>query len=483
MAGTIRDLSVIFLAGETSGQEEKWADLLAKCPWARRVEGDDPQADMYAAAAVCATSSHFITVERDCVVDEDFFSSQLDERLLSDDSVLVWPARNIVNKLCYQHGAIRCWPRPLALSRSRRGQNRPVPNEITVPAPRGYATHHINASPDRAFGHAFREAVRLSTVNGRRVTRQHANRLATEDYRHLLVWMSVGADVENGLWAIYGARLGCKMASLGALNLRAASKSDWLASFWEDEVAPQFRGDSMYCEQTAYGWDPGLLRDALGEVGTELQRRLDLPLVDLDPSQSRFFKAVDRGESGDPRLDVASMASVLDRLANCYRPGGGVTKDEAEAAKLYRLAVGFGSTNAKASLGRMYQDGDRPNTELAIRLLTEASSEGHPRAPYHLGQIYAAGGGVPAEPQRALQYYRLAARRGVGEAMLAAGEILQSGAAGRTDPISALAFFRAAAMNGATVAPTRLRALVADLSPDELALAEKTAQDIGTVGN
>ena len=186
-----------------------------------------------------------MTVERDCIVDEDFFSWPLQERLLGDDNVLVWPSRNLVNKLCYQHGAIRCWPRPLALIRGRRAQIRALPSQIMVSPSRGYATHHINASPDRAFSYAFREGVRLATSNGRRVTRELAKRLSGEDYRRLLIWMSVGTDVENGLWAIYGARLGCKMANLGALDLQAVFDGGWLASFWEQEVAPQFRGDGI----------------------------------------------------------------------------------------------------------------------------------------------------------------------------------------------------------------------------------------------
>ncbi len=278
MAISIGDLSVIFLGANQVGQEENWRDLLAKIPDARRVEGSVAKADIYAAAAVRATSAHFVTVEGECVLAEGFFSVKIDDGLLARDRILLWPARNTVNNLCYEYGAIRCWPRPLALSRS--GEAPAGAATATVMMPPGYATHRINASPGLAFSHGFCEGVRLSTLDGRRLARGHSTRLPGIDYRRLLVWMSVGADAPHGLWAIYGARLGCKMASLGALDLAAVFSGDWLATFWRHVVAPQFRGQGMICEKTSYSWDPALLEDALAAVAAELRQRLDLPVAE-----------------------------------------------------------------------------------------------------------------------------------------------------------------------------------------------------------
>lgn len=278
MAISIGDLSVIFLASNKLGQEENWQDLLAKCPNARRVEDGGINADSYAAAAVRATSAHFVTVEGDSVLDADFFAAEIDDGLLVQDCILIWPATNTVNNLCYEYGAIRCWPRPLALSRGGQAPAGPAP--ATVMMPTGYATHRINASPGLAFSHGFCEGVRLSTLAGRRLVRGHSARLPAEDYRRLLIWMSVGADAPHGPWAIYGARLGCKMASLGALDLAAVSAGGWLDAFWRSEVAPQFRGPGMICEKTSYSWDPAVLDDALGAVAAELRQRLDLPVAE-----------------------------------------------------------------------------------------------------------------------------------------------------------------------------------------------------------
>ena len=172
MVRKIGDLCVIFLASNMPGQEENWQDLLAKCPRARRLEGGGAKADAdaYAAAAVRATSPTFITVEGDCVVDEEFFSARIDAGLPGEDRVLVWAIRNSVNNLCYEHGAMRCWPRPLALSGGGQAPGSEVPTIVV--AAHGYGTHRINASPESAFGHGFGEGVRLSTLNGRRVAEE-----------------------------------------------------------------------------------------------------------------------------------------------------------------------------------------------------------------------------------------------------------------------------------------------------------------------
>jgi hypothetical protein len=80
----------------------------------------------------------------------------------------------------------------------------------------------------------------------------------------------VGADVENGFWAIYGARLGTYLTMLCDWEYRWVQDFDTLADVWEEYKDR----DTEHCTQ----------------IGDILRQRLGLPIVDMDPAESKFFK-------------------------------------------------------------------------------------------------------------------------------------------------------------------------------------------------
>jgi hypothetical protein len=77
-------------------------------------------------------------------------------------------------------------------------------------------------------------------------------------------------DVENGFWAIYGARLGTYFTMLREWDYKQVQDFDHLEYLWSS-----FSRDT---EQTCV---------ALGET---LRTRLSLPIVDMTAEQSKFFK-------------------------------------------------------------------------------------------------------------------------------------------------------------------------------------------------
>ena len=54
------------------------------------------------------------------------------------------------------------------------------------------------------------------------------------NFNRLNVWCNIGTDVENGWWAIYGARLGCQMTVLSDWDTNT-SDYDWFKDFFENE--------------------------------------------------------------------------------------------------------------------------------------------------------------------------------------------------------------------------------------------------------
>jgi hypothetical protein len=95
-------------------------------------------------------------------------------------------------------------------------------------------------------------------------------RVVSRNYDNLCIWQTVGADVDNGFWAIYGARLGTYMIMLEDWNYKEVQNFDTLAQLWKS-----FEQDGA---------------DQCRSVGDALRTRLGLPIVDMDADESRFFK-------------------------------------------------------------------------------------------------------------------------------------------------------------------------------------------------
>jgi hypothetical protein len=116
-----------------------------------------------------------------------------------------------------------------------------------------------------------------------------------KNYKRLLTWMSVGDDCENGLWAIYGARLGCYMTNIdrSSWDWRNVRDFDWLTKYFEEHVLPGFADNSdELCPRTGQRWNYKTLQDESNKLGYALRSKLDLEIADLGIEGSRFFKEV-----------------------------------------------------------------------------------------------------------------------------------------------------------------------------------------------
>ena len=104
--------------------------------------------------------------------------------------------------------------------------------------------------------------------------------------------MSVGQDVQNGLWAMYGARLGCYLTNLRKdWDYKLVADFEWHNSYWADDVMPQFAGNEVTCPVSKYSYDATKLMEETKKLGRVLHQDLRLEIADLDEAGSRFFKA------------------------------------------------------------------------------------------------------------------------------------------------------------------------------------------------
>jgi hypothetical protein len=117
--------------------------------------------------------------------------------------------------------------------------------------------------------------------------------LHNKNFHRLLVWCNIGRDVENGLWAMYGARLGCYLTNLDSsfdyVNVR---DFEWHTQYFENEVMPKFQGTTDYCAKSQYNWDKDKLLTASVDLGQQLKKKLNIDVAEFDETGSRFFKKV-----------------------------------------------------------------------------------------------------------------------------------------------------------------------------------------------
>jgi hypothetical protein len=295
----LAEIDCIFLSYDEPNADYNYADLLGKIPWAKRVHGVKGSDQAHKACAELSQTEHFITVDGDNIVDPEFFNLQIDTDKLpkGNQTQLSWAGKNMTNGLMYGNGGLKCWTREFVLNMQTHELANNDTNQVDfcwqdeyVQMAECYSQVHNNASPLQAWRAGFREGVKMSLNQGKKQEFVNIEKqLGKRNYQRLLVWCSVGADIDNGIWAIYGARQGCYMTNCSDWDYVQVRDFEYLNDYWRDHVA------SMTASEIA---------DQTKLLGKTLKVKLNLPVADLDADQSRFFKQV---WSNPPRTNSALL--------------------------------------------------------------------------------------------------------------------------------------------------------------------------------
>jgi hypothetical protein len=303
----LNSLDCIFISYDEDNCEENWADLVDKVPWAKRVHGVKGSDAAHKAAANLSDTDRFISVDADNIVDPNFFDMELDfDHPKLYGKAVSWTAQNFVNGLEYGNGGLKCWPKQYVLDMrthenadSDDGKNQVdfCWEDSYVQMVNQYSITYPNGSPRQAFRAGFREGVKMGLHQGEKVNPDDFKKtIWWGNYKRLITWCSVGADVDNGMWSMYGTRLGCQMTNLTDWDFLNVRDFEWLNNFFVDEVMPQFatiagRVDAEKCYKTGYVYDTKKLWDSITDLGVELRRGLGIEVAELDATQSKFYKA------------------------------------------------------------------------------------------------------------------------------------------------------------------------------------------------
>ncbi len=310
MKKAISEFDIFYLSYDEPQKEEFWSKLQDICPWAKRVDGVKGFDSAHKACANQSETQHFVTVDGDTLLYPRFLDLELDvpesfkingKQVPFEEVTLSWASKNIINGLCYGNGGLKLWSRDFVLN--MKTHENAVRDEEKVDfcwdskyiqLLNCYSDTCPNGSPFQAFRAGFREGVKMTLDRGSKAGEGSvAKYVHSVNYKRLLVWATIGSDVENGLWAIYGTRLGIYMANIqAAFDIANISDYDWFKKYFYTEVAPLFEGNkSEKCSRTGQRWDKNALIAQSGALITPLRKHLGLEIADMEPAQSEFFKA------------------------------------------------------------------------------------------------------------------------------------------------------------------------------------------------
>ena len=276
----IADLDCVYLSYDEPRKEETWIKIQNMVPWAQRVDEVKGSDAAHKAAADASTTDRFVLIDGDNIPDAEFFNLQLKLDDNNKDCVFRWKARNQINGLMYGNGGLSCWTKEFVYNmKTHENTDGTEANDVEFcfypnywAMHDCYSTTYPNATPFQAWRAGFREGVKMCLNRGKRPTLQEfENKVVSRNYDHLCIWQTVGADVDNGFWSIYGARLGTWMTMLNKeWDYRQVQDFDALAELWKE-----FENDT-----------PGHCTS----IGNQLRQKLSLPIVDMDAEESKFFK-------------------------------------------------------------------------------------------------------------------------------------------------------------------------------------------------
>ena len=293
----IIDYDIIYLSYDEPNAEKNYADLCKKIPWAKRVHGVKGSDAAHKACARLSETDRFITVDGDNIVRPGFLEQVLDIPTGSDleSSVISWCGKNEINGLMYGNGGIKCWPKEYVLQMKTHENADPdnVAAQVDfcwdlkyIQQNSCYSDVHNNATPQQAWRAGFREGVKMALDSGAKPTKEQLLKGHWKNLHRLWIWLMVGADVENGDWAILGARAGLFMTMCTEWDYVQVRDFEYLNDLWKTSFAA--------IED---------IKHETGTYGIKLINELEIPIAEtpLGAQQSKFFKEVYQNPSRNPK--------------------------------------------------------------------------------------------------------------------------------------------------------------------------------------
>ena len=287
----VLDYDIVYLSYDEPNAEQNYADLCKKIPWAKRVHGVEGSDAAHKACAKISETDRFVTVDGDNRIREHFLAQEIDfdEHVELENKVISWCGHNVINGLMYGNGGVKCWPREFVLN--MRTHENAAPDNPHAQVDFCWDVEYIqmnscfsdiynNATPHQAWRAGFREGVKMALDQGVKPTLKKFKQNHWKNLHRLYIWLMVGTDVENGLWAIHGARQGLYKTMCTDWDYVQVRDFEYLNNLWQEYANCNYNEIFSQCVQ----------------IGKEIIKKLELPICEnpLMPDQNKFFKTVYR---------------------------------------------------------------------------------------------------------------------------------------------------------------------------------------------
>ena len=281
---SLADFPVVFLSFDEPNADKHWEMLQAVTPHKNiaRVHGVVGFDTAHkTAAAQFPDSEYVITVDADNQVDPKFFKCLAPSGMNGKVSY-TWGGRQYTNGLMYGNGGLKLWSTEhLANMKSHElaDEERDAVDFCWDASrykelPGCWSNVYTNGSAYQAFRVGFREGVKLSMDQGRLLAfDEWSTQMHAANYQRLLTWLTVGADVEHGMWSMYGARLAVYLLQYENFDFVQIRDYEWFKDFFNDHATA----------------DPTKASKSIGKKISDGQGWI---LPDFDSEQSNFIKMI-----------------------------------------------------------------------------------------------------------------------------------------------------------------------------------------------
>jgi hypothetical protein len=276
------EFDIVFISYDEPNADLHYADLCNKVPWAKRVHGVKGSDKAHKEAARQSETDWVITVDADNIVDNSFFSLDLN---VDKDGVDVysWLGRNTINGLQYGNGGLKIWKKDFILNMKTHEASESDRAQVDFCWEDGYKQFMtsysdvvINGSAFQAWRAGFREGVKMTLHDGVKVARHELQeRVWWHNLHRLRIWSTIGSHVNYGLYAIHGARLGNYMTNCTDWNYIDVRDFEILRQIYQDKVA-------------CFEKDEDSLIESIKEMGVKLNQEMGLNYPYLDEKQSKY---------------------------------------------------------------------------------------------------------------------------------------------------------------------------------------------------
>ena len=288
----VLDYDVIFLSYDEPNAEQNYADLCKKIPWAKRVHGVEGSDSAHKACANLSETDRFVTIDGDNRIREHFLTQEIDfeEHIELENKVISWCGYNVINGLMYGNGGVKCWPKEFVLNmKTHENADKDNPhaqvdfcwNVEYIQMNSCFSDIYNNATPQQAWRAGFREGVKMALDQGVKPSLDDFYKNHWKNLHRLYIWLMIGADIENGFWAILGARQGLYKTMCTDWDYVNVRDFQYLNNLWFTEY------EKLSLTQ---------VENQVHIIGTQLIKELNLPIAiePLNSKQSKFFKTIYR---------------------------------------------------------------------------------------------------------------------------------------------------------------------------------------------